>query len=160
MLVQDRCRGQSLLLFDRAEVHAFRRFPGLQFADVHALRFRKPFGGFGRPALVIERDGFGRTQRFLQGRRLSVGQPLDEDRETTRSAERLNPVMRKTVIRQQSGHQFGELRHGRLNHLPRQFLRPDFQQERSGGKTLGFRGFLRGHWSGAAGRHKPSYEKL
>ena len=95
---------------------------GFQFADVHALRFCKPFGGFGRPALGIERDGFGRTQCFLQGRRLSGGQPLDENRETTRSPEHLNPIMRKTLIRQQSGHRFSELHHGRLNHLPRQFF--------------------------------------
>ena len=144
MLGQDRCRGQPFLPFDCAEVHAFRRFPGLQFADVHALRFRKPFGGFGRLALGIERDGFGRPQRFLQRWRLPVGQPLDENRKTTRSPKHPNLLMRKTVIRQQSGHQFSELRHGRLNHLPRQLLGPDFQEKGGRGERLSC-GVFRGH---------------
>ena len=95
-------------------------------------------------ALGVERHGFGWTQRFLQGRRLLGSQSLDEDRETTRGPERPERVMGETVIRQKAFQQLSELRHGRLNHLPRQLFGPDFQQEGRGGETVSF-GVFRGH---------------
>ena len=146
MLGEDLGRGQPFLPFDRAEVDPFGRFPGLQCANAHALRLRKTLRGFGRMPLGIERHGFGGTQHFLQDRGLFGGQSLDEDRETTRGPERQDRAMGETVIRQKVFQQLSELRHGRVNHLPRQLFGPDFQQEGRGGETVSF-GVFRRHWS-------------
>ena len=137
MIGQHPGRGEPRFPFDGTHVDALGSRPRHQFGDVHALSLRKPLCGVGRSTPRIKGRALGGTQHVPEHRRLLESQFFDDHRETTRGSERPETTMSQALLLQHVFQYLSQLRHGRLNHLPRQLLRSDFQQQRRRGRMSG-----------------------